>query len=197
MEWYYAKNGKQEGPVDLAALQGMIQSGEVSLTDLAWKEGMAEWTEAGKIPELSPDTAASAPAPAGDSAVPTDAGLGTGAGPAPVVGAPMAGGDAIVPGQPIPMGPPPSSGMAIASMVLGIVSLVSCTCYGIGLLFAIPAVICGHMAMKQIKESAVPIGGRGMAQAGLIMGYIGIGLAVLGIIFLIIAAANGQFSTYP
>lgn len=193
MEWYYAKDGKQEGPVELSALQEMVQSGQVSLTDLAWKEGMPEWTEVGKIPELSPSTAvsateASAPGPAGTGGEP-------GVGPAPVVGAgPMVGGDAIVPGQPLPMAPPPSSGMAIASMVLGIISVVSCTCYGFGVLIGIPAVICGHMAMKQIKESPTLIGGRGMAQAGLITGYIGGGLSLLFIIFIVIAAATGNFN---
>ena len=52
MEWYYAKHGKQEGPVDQATLQGKLQSGEVAPTDLVWHEGMAEWKAAGDVSEL-------------------------------------------------------------------------------------------------------------------------------------------------
>ena len=75
MEWYYAKHGKQEGPVDLATLQGLLQSGQVSPTDLVWEEGMAEWTPAQNVPEVS---AGSAPAasPAAGSLVTPQAGAG-------------------------------------------------------------------------------------------------------------------------
>ena len=52
MEWYYAKHGKQEGPVDQATLQGKLQSGELAPTDLVWHEGMAEWKAAGDVSEL-------------------------------------------------------------------------------------------------------------------------------------------------
>lgn len=61
MEWYFAKQGKQEGPVDLATLQGKLQNGEIAPTDLVWKEGMAEWKPAGEVPELAPPAAASSP----------------------------------------------------------------------------------------------------------------------------------------
>ncbi|MFP6896907.1 MAG: CD225/dispanin family protein [Roseibacillus sp.] len=54
MEWYYAKHGKQEGPVDLATLQGMLNSGQVAPTDLVWHERMDEWTAAQEVPELNP-----------------------------------------------------------------------------------------------------------------------------------------------
>ena len=54
MEWYYAKHGKQEGPVDLATLQGMMNPGQVAPTDLVWHERMDEWTAAQEVPELNP-----------------------------------------------------------------------------------------------------------------------------------------------
>ena len=53
MDWFYAKDGKQEGPVDLATLQAKLQSGDLRPTDLVWKEGMAEWTAVEKVPEVS------------------------------------------------------------------------------------------------------------------------------------------------
>ena len=79
---------------------------------------------------------------------------------------------------------PPTSGLAIASMVCGILSLFFCFCGG--MLLGIPAVICGHMALKQTgsERPGMPprMGGRGMAIAGLVMGYIGILLIIVGII---------------
>lgn len=62
---------------------------------------------------------------------------------------------------------PANSGLAVASMVCGILAWVTCT-----LMPAIPAVICGHMALNQIARSPVPLAGHGMAVAGLITGYL-------------------------
>lgn len=71
-------------------------------------------------------------------------------------------------------GPPPTDGQATASMIFGILGL---TCFwGVA---GIPAVILGHISRANIRRSAGQYGGAGMATAGLIMGYISIGLAVL------------------
>lgn len=43
MQIYVAKNGQQLGPFDVAETQRKLASGEVSLDDLAWAEGEAEW----------------------------------------------------------------------------------------------------------------------------------------------------------
>jgi hypothetical protein len=45
--------------------------------------------------------------------------------------------------------------------------------------FAIPAVICGHLALGRIQRSGGSLGGRGLALAGLITGYVGIALIPL------------------
>jgi len=73
---------------------------------------------------------------------------------------------------------PRNSALAIWSLVLGILGLVSLMCI-FGPLFAIPAVICGHMALKRVKASGGTLGGHGIALAGLITGYVGIGLFIL------------------
>jgi competence protein ComGC len=65
-------------------------------------------------------------------------------------------------------------GQAIASLVLGILSFLM-----FGLLTAIPAVICGHLAKSKIKSDPETLKGDGQALAGLIMGYIVIGFTVL------------------
>jgi len=61
-------------------------------------------------------------------------------------------------------------GVAIASLVLGISGFV------IGLLGAVPAVICGHIAKSKIKKDPENLAGDGMALAGLLMGYIQIAM---------------------
>ncbi len=68
--------------------------------------------------------------------------------------------------------PPVQSGKALASLICSIVSL------GIG---SIAAVILGHMALSEIKRSGGQIVGRGLAIAGLILGYLGIAIPVIGI----------------
>lgn len=70
--------------------------------------------------------------------------------------------------------PPKNSGLAIWSLVLGILSL---TCFYI--LTAIPAVICGHVAMSRIKRSGGALCGNGLAIAGLVTGYLGIALSLV------------------
>lgn len=65
-------------------------------------------------------------------------------------------------------------GQSIASLVLGILSFLM-----LGLLAAIPAVICGHLAKSKIKADPENLKGDGQALAGLIMGYITIGITIL------------------
>ena len=71
-----------------------------------------------------------------------------------------------------------TSGLAIASMVLGIVWV-----YWIG---SILAVIFGHIAISQTSRDET-LRGRGMAVAGLVLGYVGLGTLLLVII---VAAAS-------
>ena len=74
---------------------------------------------------------------------------------------------------------PRTNGLAIASMVLGIVWV-----YWIG---SILAVIFGHIALSQIRRTGGVQQGRGMAIAGVVLGWIGVATLV---IVLIAAAAD-------
>jgi Domain of unknown function (DUF4190) len=67
-----------------------------------------------------------------------------------------------------------ASGLAVASLVLGIVWVL-----WIGSLLA---VIFGHVALSQIKRSYGALTGRGMAIAGLVLGYLGIATLALVIV---------------
>jgi hypothetical protein len=79
--------------------------------------------------------------------------------------------------SPPPLGskPPPLAIWSLVLGCLGIVLLLGC----IGPLFGIPAVICGHLAYSRIKRSGGVLSGEGMALAGLITGYVSIGLSLL------------------
>jgi hypothetical protein len=81
------------------------------------------------------------------------------------------------PGQarPYPAAPPQTDGKAVASLVLGIVSIFLC----LGILSGIPAVILGHISLSNIRKSMGRVQGSGMATAGLVMGYIGIAFGLL------------------
>lgn len=70
-----------------------------------------------------------------------------------------------------------TSRLAIWSLILGIISLVVLLLC-LGPLFAVPAVICGHMAYFRIGKSAGELGGQGMALSGLITGYVSIGMSL-------------------
>lgn len=69
--------------------------------------------------------------------------------------------------------PPKNSALAIWSMVLGILGIVILC---VGPLFALPAVICGHVSSARINRSRGLLTGRGLALAGMITGYVSIAL---------------------
>ena len=76
---------------------------------------------------------------------------------------------------------PASNGMATASMILGICSIVLCWLWFIGLVAGILAIILAVVAKNKIKSNP-GMGGAGNATAGLITGIIGVALWVIAII---------------
>ena len=97
-----------------------------------------------------------------------------------------------IPEQPYPTIPtqPKDSTMALLSMIFGISAYV--ILWGIG---AIVAIILGHLAKNEIKNSNGMLKGNGMATAGLILGYIQIGLFVLSVcVITILSLTAGSVS---
>ena len=103
-----------------------------------------------------------------------------------------------IPAWPVPAyQPPPPSGtnsLAIASMVLGVAEFFT------GGLTAIPAVICGHVARRQMRQTAQR--GDGLATSGLVLGYMAIifwsvliAASLVGVAISI--AHNGQIGPPP
>lgn len=81
---------------------------------------------------------------------------------------------------------PKTSGLAIGSLVLGILSLF---CFSI--LAGIPAVICGHTALGRIKRSSGMLEGNGLAIGGLVTGYLSI--VLIPVIAVLVALAIPNF----
>ncbi len=70
----------------------------------------------------------------------------------------------------------PTSTLAIVSLVAGILGF---TIFPV--IATIVAIITGYMARKEIRSIPPTAGGDGLATAGIIMGYVQIGLFVIGI----------------
>jgi len=131
-------------------------------------------------PESAPGAAPVAPTYGAPPTYGTPPAYGTtpsGQGPPPAGCGPSSTPYGYTPYQP----PSGTNGFAIASMVLGILWI-----YWIG---SILAIIFGFVAYGQIKQRRQ--GGRGMATAGLILGFIGVGTLVL----VILVVALGSSST--
>jgi hypothetical protein len=68
----------------------------------------------------------------------------------------------------------------LISLISGIVSIpLGCVCGFFGLFAAIPAIVTGFMGRKKIKASGGWKTGDGMALAGIIIGFVGLGIFVL------------------
>jgi hypothetical protein len=96
---------------------------------------------------------------------------------------------------PYPMGPgwsppfyppaPSTNTMAVLSLVMAAVAFMSCG------ITAIPAVVFGHIGLYQLKRADRPEQGRGLAIAGLVLGYLFI-LGGIGFILLMALADSGS-----
>jgi len=89
--------------------------------------------------------------------------------------------------QPPPVPSVKTSGLAIASLVLGILSMIC-----LGFLAGIPAIICGAIALGNIKKSAGTSGGRGLAIGGLVTGGIGTVITTIGILAALLLPATAK-----
>lgn len=92
--------------------------------------------------------------------------------------------------EPYPYATPPTapqnSGLAIGSLVASILGLTLFPTIG-----SIIGLILGYMARNEIRDSAGTIGGEGLALAGIILGWIGVGLTIIGICMVILALTLG------
>ena len=139
-------DGKEYGPISLEQFSQWAAEGRVSPQTRVQPVGATDWTAAAGIPELQSIFARLGRAPT------------------------------VVLTSPIspPASGEPQKGLAVTSLVLGILSLVC-----LGPLTGIPAIICGHIARRRSRQSPAQYSGPGMALAGMVLGYASLALAVV------------------
>ena len=152
MQIYIHRDNQQLGPFTEAEIKAQLASGVTSLQDNVWWEGQANWMPLGQSP-LAATLSSTSP-----GYVPMV--------PSPLPETPAVPG-ASTTGQ-------KTSNLAIWALVCGCLSLLC------GLLASIPAIIFGHIALGEI-EGKPNRTGRGMALAGLIIGYV---MTVLNIVII-------------
>jgi uncharacterized protein DUF4190 len=79
---------------------------------------------------------------------------------------------------------PALNGLAVASLVCGVVWM-----YWIG---SILALVFGYVAKSQIDRSQGRQNGRGMAVAGIVLGWVGVGVLVLVVLLAVLGAATSE-----
>lgn len=82
--------------------------------------------------------------------------------------------------------PAQTSTLAIVSLISGIVSWFLLPFIG-----AIAAIITGHMAKREIRDSHGGLTGEGMATIGLVLGYLQLVLGVCGVCLVIVFLVMG------
>ena len=168
MQIHIARDGKQLGPFSLEEINRQLAAGTLSLSDNAWYEGASGWAPLSSVPGVTTaaTTPASSPAvPAATPSVAPSVPAATGAGPA----APQ-----------VVVVAAPTEPLAIWSLILSIVGLLGFCCGGPVL--GIAGVICGHLGLSKINANP-QLQGRGLAMAGLVIGYLSVVSWALYLIF--------------
>jgi hypothetical protein len=91
------------------------------------------------------------------------------------------------PMAPLPTATGPRTGLAITSLVLGILSML---CFGV--VSAIPAIVCGHLAYSRSRRAPAQYGGGGLAVAGFVTGYAGVFMTFVLVAMLLPALAAAK-----
>ncbi len=142
MYYIIGADQKEYGPITKEQLEQWIAEGRVDAQSGIRTEGSQEWRSAADFPEFAANFPVATYAPGGEGVASSSA------------------------GTPVSF-PARTGGLPIASLVLGIVSMLC-----IGPFTGIPAIITGHMALGRIRRSGGAQKGQGLATAGLILGYV-------------------------
>ena len=93
-----------------------------------------------------------------------------------------------------PQGPPPPSGLAIASMVCGILSIPLLCAWPVSIPLAVVAVVLGLVARGQVRRGVA--GGGGMAIAGIVCGAVPLAAVAVGLIIFLTVLVGGVASSH-
>ena len=155
-KWYYGKDNSQHGPISENEIRNLLSTKQIDPNTIMWCEGMDNWRPLSEVPEFNS----------------TNGNVNQQYSPPQQSSSPHQHYG------------PRNDGMAIASLVCGILALTLCS-----LFTGIPAIICGHVSLSRIKSATIPIQGKGMAVTGLVLGYLSIILSIVSIIFFFFFAA--------
>ena len=89
-----------------------------------------------------------------------------------------------------------TDGLAIASLIIGIFSLV-CSFFCLGLILGPAAAIMGFISRQRVNSSGGALGGGTLALVGLILGVLGFLASAGAVFFWIYAASNGSSTPSP
>ena len=159
MQIHVARNGQPTGPFSLEEVNRQLAAGTMSLSDQAWYEGAAGWAPLSTVPGVSsssPTGSASAPRPPQTDATTPSVPAVT----APTVGSPVTA---------VPVSSGQTEPLAIWSLVLSLLGICGFCCTPV-VITGIAGVVCGHLALSKIGTRP-DLQGRGLAIAGLIIGY--------------------------
>jgi hypothetical protein len=146
MQIHVARDGKELGIFSLEEINRQLAAGTLRLTDLAWYEGAAAWTALSTVPGVTVASPAATPA----------------------ISAPT-----LASAAPAPLAPPRKSEQpAVLSLIFSILGLFGFCC-GFFMTAAIAGIVCGHIALSRIKANP-ELEGRGLAMAGVIVGYVAV-----------------------
>jgi hypothetical protein len=95
-------------------------------------------------------------------------------------------------GAPVPGATPENSGKATASMITGLVGLLTICC-GLFVVSSIVAIVLGVMARREIAASGGRLQGESRATTGIVTGVIGIALLVVSIILVATGVIDTNF----
>lgn len=200
MDWYYANERDEQIQLSEDELKTLAEGGAVSPDSLIWNESMSDWKPCREVkPEWFSPAEQSAPPAVSlhpTSEAPTDQ-ASDGSNPESSTSL----GPANPPSQPPPQPyrtAPPTDGLALASLICSIAGLAFMSCYFAGIPFSIAGVVCAHLCRRRLVAQGNQTSA-GLALAGLIIGYVGIGIfvAVLLVFVVIFGFAAATPSLMP
>ena len=51
--WFYVQDDKRQGPVEVQQIVHLVMTAVLSPAALVWHHGLAEWTEADRVPQIA------------------------------------------------------------------------------------------------------------------------------------------------